>query len=159
MNIKSAEDLFTSELREIYSAERQLHRALPRLAKAVKSEKVQQHMHERVEHGNQLLEALDQVFDEMNVSKGREKNHAVEGLLDDAEELTENVKEDKLRDAALIGAVHKLEHYCIASWGAAAMLGRELGKDKAAETFEQAMKQGQTYDDQLVKLAKSEFKQ
>lgn len=157
MNIKSPEDFFANELRDIYSAEKLLTRALPRLSKAVHTDSVRERLQERVEQGRVLLESMDQVFDELEVSKGRQKNQAIEGLIEDAQELSDSIKNEKVLDTALIGAVQKIEHYCIAAWGTAAALGRTLGHQSAVEAFERALEQGKSFDKQMTELAESEI--
>ncbi|WP_119462551.1 DUF892 family protein [Rhodospirillaceae bacterium SYSU D60014] len=156
MKINSADDLFTNELRDIYSAEKQLSRALPRLTKAVQAESLRGKLQERVEEGQTILEAIDQVFEELEVSKGRKKCEAMEGLIEEANQLVEEIENETVLDAALIGAVQKVEHYCIAAWGTAAALGRALDQDTAVGAFEKALENGKRFDDEMTALAENE---
>ncbi len=153
MPINSAQDFFKNELREIHSAEKQLSRALPRLSKALSSQEVRQAMEERLEHGRELLESIEEVAEEMGLSMGRQKNQAIEGLIEDARELSETIKNDKVLDAALIAGVQKIEHYCIAAWGTAAELGRSMGQQRVAEVFERALDQGKRFDKTMTGIA------
>ncbi len=91
------------------------------------------------------------------MSRGRPKNEAVEGLIDDAQTMVEGIKNEKVLDTALIGAVQKIEHYCIASWGIAAALGRALGCQPAVETFERALDEGKEFDKSMTELAVTEI--
>ncbi|WP_142848615.1 ferritin-like domain-containing protein [Telmatospirillum sp. J64-1] len=156
MNINSAQDLLMLELREIYSAEKQLSRALPRLTKSVHTDKVKECLQERVEQSRRLLEDVDQVFEELNLSKGRQKNLAMEGLIEDAQQLAESIKSTEVMDTALIAAVQKLEHYCIAAWGTAAALSRSLGHDSAEKVFQKALQEGKNFDKMMTDLAVNE---
>lgn len=156
MNIDSAEDLFAHELRGIHSAEKQLSRILPRLSKQVTAESAREKLQERLEHGRVLLESIDRAFEELEVSKGRFKNSAVEGLIEDAQEMIDTIDDERVLDCALIGAVQKVEHYCIASWGTAAALGRMLGQQTAVSALEKALEQGKQFDQAMTELAEKE---
>jgi ferritin-like metal-binding protein YciE len=156
MAIKSPQDLLTQEIKEIHSAERQLSRALPKLAKAVKSEKLREMLQRRREQGAILIEALDEALEEMQVSKGRVKNVAIEGLIEDANQHVEEINDEKMLDAALIGAVQKVEHYCIAAWGTTRSMGQMFGQQKVVEAMERALDEGKRYDLEMTELAESE---
>lgn len=157
MNINSAQDLLTVELREIYSAEKQLARALPRLAKGVHVDKVKECLQTRVEQSQDLLEDVDSVFEDLGISKGRHKNVAMEGLIEDAQQLADSIKEEQVMDSALIAAVQKMEHYCIAAWGTAAALGNALGSEKTEKVFQKALKEGKDFDKMMTELAVKEI--
>lgn len=155
--LRSAEDILTTELKEIYSAERQLSRAIPRLTKKVKSDKLREMLEQRREQGEELIEQLDETLDEMEVTKGRPKNIAAEGLIEDAQQHLEEAEDDKLLDSLLLASVQKIEHYCIASWGTAKSMGQLLGEDKVVKTMEHVLDEGKRYDDELTELAEKEI--
>ena len=154
--LRSADEVLANELKEIYSAERQLTRTLPRLAKKVSSERLREMLDHRREQGTMLMEQLDDVFEEMQVSKGRVKNPVAEGLLEDANQHLEQVDDDRLVDPLLADA-QKLEHYCIAAWGTARSLGRLLEQDKVVKAMEQVLEEGKRFDEELTKLAEDEL--
>src|SRR5512134_273435 len=156
MAIKSPQDLLTQEIKEIHSAERQLSRALPKLAKAAGPEKLREMLQRRREQGAILIEALDEALEEMQVSKGRVKNVAIEGLIEDANQHVEEIDDEKMLDAALIGAVQKVEHYCIAAWGTTRSMGQMFGQQKVVEAMERALDEGKRYDLEMTQLAESE---
>jgi ferritin-like metal-binding protein YciE len=156
MNLRSPDDLLTQQLRDIYSAEKQLSRALPRLSKAIQAQGLQSKLQERLEEGKVLLEAIDQVFDEFEITRGRQKCEAVEGMIEEASQHMEEIEPKQLLDAALLGDVQKIQHYCIAAWGTAAALARPLGKDSAVKTFEQALEHGKRFDKEMTELAVKE---
>jgi ferritin-like metal-binding protein YciE len=156
MAIKAPQDLLTQEIKEIHSAERQLSRALPKLGKAAGSEKLREMLQRRREQGAILIEALDDALEEMEVSKARVKNVAVEGLIEDANQHVEEIDDKKILDAALIGAVQKIEHYCIAAWGTTRSMGQLFGQQKVVEAMERALEEGKRYDEEMTELAESE---
>jgi ferritin-like metal-binding protein YciE len=156
MAIRSPQDLLTQEIKEIHSAERQLTRAIPRLAKAAGSEKLREMLQRRREQGTVLIEALDEALDEMGVTKARVKNVAIEGLIEDANQHAEEINDEKMLDAALIGAVQKIEHYCIAAWGTTRSMGQLFGQEKVVEAMQRALEEGKRYDEEMTQLAESE---
>jgi ferritin-like metal-binding protein YciE len=155
--LRSAEDILTTELKEIYSAERQLSRMLPRLSKKVSSDRLRDMLEQRREQSTMLMEQLDEALEEMEVSKGRVKNPAAEGLLDDATQHLEQIEDDKLIDPVLLSDIQKIEHYCIAAWGTARSLGRLLDEQKVVKAMEQVLDDGKRFDEELTKLAEQEI--
>jgi ferritin-like metal-binding protein YciE len=153
---RSPEDLLTTELKEIYSAERQLTRALPKLQKRVASERLREMLDKRRDQGTALIEQLDQIFEEMEVSKGRHKNVAAEGLLEDMNQHIEEIKEETLLDPVLLASLQKVEHYCIAAWGTAASMGRLMGRQSVVKTMEKVLDEGKQLDNELTELAEQE---
>jgi ferritin-like metal-binding protein YciE len=149
-------ELAVLELQEIYSAETQLTRVLPRLAKAVESTKLRQLVEERQEEGERILKELDAALDEMEESPGRKKNVAAEGLINDAREHVQEIQAGPALDAVLIGALQKTEHYCIAAWGTARSLAQAVGQKTAVRAMERALKEGGSFDDKLTQLAENE---
>jgi ferritin-like metal-binding protein YciE len=145
------------ELQEIYSAESQLARAIPRVIKALSSEQLQQMLEQRMEQGAQLIEDLDNAFEEMEESPGRKKNIAAEGLINDLREHIQEMAAGPGLDAVSIAGIQKTEHYCIAAWGTSRALAQALGFESVAECMERALKEGKTMDEQLTKLAEQEI--
>jgi ferritin-like metal-binding protein YciE len=155
--LRSPEDLLATELKEIYSAERQLSRALPRLSKKVHSDRLRDMLEERREQGAILIERIDDALEEMQVSKGRQKNIAAEALIEDMTQHAEEVDNKSLLDPLLLASIQKIEHYCIAAWGTAAAMGRLLGQEKVVKTMEQVLGEGKRLDDEMTKLAEEEL--
>jgi ferritin-like metal-binding protein YciE len=123
-----ATELLVLELQEIHSAESQLSRVLPRLAKALESEELGTLMDERLAEGERIIKEIEAVFDEIEKSPGRKKNVAAEGLINDAREHVQEIEAGPALDAVLIGAIQKTEHYCIAAWGTAKALAQAVGQ-------------------------------
>ncbi len=156
MALKSPQDLLTQEIKEIHSAERQLSRAVPKLSRACSSEKLREALQLRKEQGSNLIEALDEALEEMEVSKARVKNVAMEGLIEDATQHIDEIDDGKMLDAALLAAVQKVEHYCIAAWGTARSMGQLFGQQKVVEAMEKALEEGKRFDEEMTNLAESE---
>jgi len=155
--LHSPEDLLALELKQIHSAERQLSRALPRLARQVDSDRLREMLDRRREQGAGLIERIEDALEEMQTTKARQKNIVAEALIEDFNEHLGDIEEDAMIDAFVLAAVQKTEHYCIAAWGTAAALARLLDEDEIVQTMEQALDEGKRFDADMTKLAEEEI--
>lgn len=149
-------ELLVLELQEIHSAESQLSRVLPRLSKAVESEKLGQMLESRLAEGEQILSEVEAALQELDESPGRKKNVAAEGLINDIREHVQEIETGPALDTVLIGAIQKTEHYCIAAWGTAKALAEAVGQKSAVKAMERAIKKGKARDEELTTLAEKE---
>jgi len=153
MAVKSIEDLFVHELSDIYSAEKQLTRALPKLARASADPKLAEAFESHLEETNGQVERIDKIVDTLELRLKRIKCAAMEGLVEEGKEIIESVEKGPLRDAALIAGAQKVEHYEIASYGTLAALAKQLGYDDALPLILDTLKEEKGADDKLTKLA------
>lgn len=153
MAIKSIEDLFVHELSDIYSAEKQLTRALPKLARASADPKLAEAFESHLEETNGQVERIDKIVDTLELRLKRIKCVAMEGLVEEGKEIIDSVEKGPLRDAALIAGAQKVEHYEIASYGTLAALAKQLGYDDALPLILDTLKEEKGADDKLTKLA------
>ena len=154
MNMKTIEDVFIHLLSDTYSAEKQLTRALAKLARATSNEKLSQAFHARLEEIHGQIERIDQVVEsESNLKIKRMKCVAMEGLIEEANEVIESTEKNEVRDAALIAAAQKVEHYEIASYGTLATLAEQLGYRKAAKLLKETLEEEKATDIKLTDLA------
>jgi ferritin-like metal-binding protein YciE len=151
------QELLLTELKEIYSAEKQASRALPRLTRSVEAQAVREQMETRLQQGERIIEALDQAFERLETSPGRKKNVAAEGLLADAQEHVQEIEKGPALDAVLIGAIQKLEHYCIAAWGTSRAIAEVLGEQEVVQAMQQAIDEGEQLDQRLTDIAEQEL--
>lgn len=154
---KSAEDILVTELKEIYSAEKQLARMIPKVVKNISSERLRELLEERRDQGASLMEDIEAALDELDASKSRPKNVAAEGLIEDVNEHIESIDDDRMLDAVLLASMQKIEHYCIAAWGTAAALGRLLENKSVTQSMERALEEGKRLDEELTALAVEEI--
>lgn len=154
---KTAQDILVTELKEIHSAERQLSRAVPKLSRKISNDSFKRMLDQRREQGAGIIGELDAIFDEMGVTKARPKNVAAEGLIEDMNEHLQEIDDPKLLDPVLVGAIQKLQHYCIAAWGTSASLGRLLGQERVVQLMERLLEEGKRMDQELTELAESEI--
>lgn len=154
MNMKTIEDVFIHLLSDTYSAEKQLTRALAKLARATSNEKLSQAFHAHLEEIHGQIERIDQVVEsESNLKIKRMKCVAMEGLIEEANEVIESTEKNEVRDAALIAAAQKVEHYEIASYGTLATLAEQLGYRKAAKLLKETLEEEKATDIKLTNLA------
>lgn len=153
MAVKTMEELFIHELSDIYSAEKQMTKALPRLAKAAESEELAAAFEAHLEETQGQIERIDQVVDALGIKVKRIKCEAMEGLVEESKDVIDQVKEGPLRDAALIGGAQKAEHYEIAAYGTLCALAKQLGYDKAIPLLEATLEEEKATDEKLTMLA------
>lgn len=151
-----ANELLVLELQEIHSAEAQLARVMPRLAKAVQSDKLRQMLEQRLSEGERVLKDVDNALEELEQTPGRKKNIAAEGLIADAREHSQEIEAGPALDTVLIAATQKLEHYCIAAWGTAKAIAQVTGQKNAVKAMDRALKEGKAYDEQLTQISERE---
>jgi ferritin-like metal-binding protein YciE len=153
MTIKTMQDFFIHELSDIYSAEKQLAKALPRLSRAADNQDLAQAFEQHLEETRGQIERIDRIVDQLDIRLKRVKCQGMEGLVDEAREIIETVPQGPLRDAALIGGAQKAEHYEIASYGTLCVLARQMGHQDAAELLDQTLQEEKATDQKLTQLA------
>lgn len=156
MNIKTLEDVFIHLLSDTYSAEKQLTRGLAKLARAASSEKLSQAFQSHLEETHGQIERIDKLIEsEPSLKLKRMKCAAMEGLIEEANEVVESTEKNEVRDAALIAAAQKVEHYEIASYGTLATLAEQLGYRQAVKLLKETLEEEKATDVKLTDLAVS----
>jgi ferritin-like metal-binding protein YciE len=153
MSVATAEDLFVEELKDIYSAEKQAVRAYPRLAKAVESEEVKEAMQEHLEQTKQQVERLDRVFEILEKRSGGKTCEGMKGLLEEAFTHVEEIEDGPVRDAALIGALQKVEHYEISAYGTVATLAEAMEQEEIRQLLVETLEEEKETDEKLTQVA------
>jgi ferritin-like metal-binding protein YciE len=156
MAVKSVQDLLVDELRDIYHAEKQLVKALPKMAKAAKSDKLRQAFEHHLEETRGQVERLEMVFDKLDTAVRAKRCEAMVGLIEEAQEMMEEIKTPEVLDAALIAAAQKVEHYEIASYGSVRALAEALGNKEAAQLLDQTLEEEKSADQKLNQIALSD---
>jgi ferritin-like metal-binding protein YciE len=153
MAIKTVEELFIHELSDIYSAEKQLTKSLPRLARAATEPKLKSAFETHLEETQGQIERIDQVVEVLGIKLKRIKCAAMEGLVEESREVIEDIEAGPVRDAALIGGAQKVEHYEIASYGTIAAMARQLGYADALPLLLATLEEEKATDEKLTLLA------
>jgi len=153
-SVKTLEDLFIHELSDIYSAEKQITRALPKMARAATDKNLKAAFEAHLEETRGQIERIDQLVEKTpNIKLKRMKCVAMEGLIEEANEVLESTEKNEVRDAALIAAAQKVEHYEIASYGTLATLAEQLGYTQAVKLLAETLEEEKSTDLKLTDLA------
>src|ERR1700745_2682350 len=131
MELSTLEDLFIDELKDLYKAETQLLEALPKMAKAASSKKLKAGFEKHLKQTEGHLDRLEQIFEELEASPRGKKCKAMEGLVAEGAEVIEEDAEPEVKDAALIAAAQRVEHYEIAGYGCVRTYAKLLGNSTA----------------------------
>jgi ferritin-like metal-binding protein YciE len=152
------EVFFLDELKDVYNAENQIMKALPKLRKACTSQKLAQAFEEHLQVTNRQISRLEQIFDNLGESASSKKCEAMEGLIDESETIIDETDDGTAtRDVGLIMAAQKVEHYEIATYGGLAQLARTLGYEDVAEMLETTLEEEEEADRLLTDIAENDI--
>ncbi len=147
-------DLYVEELRDIYNAENQLLKALPKMAKAASSKELKSGFEEHLEQTRGHVQRLEKIFKSLDENPKGKKCAGMEGLVKEGSEIMDEDFEGALMDAALIGAAQRVEHYEIAAYGTVRDFAEILGESDHASLLEQTLNEEKDTDEKLTELAK-----
>lgn len=157
MVIKNAQELFMRLLSETNSAEKQITRALPKMARAADDPQLVEAFQHHLEETQGQLERIEQAADSIpEVRVKRIKCYAMESLIQEGEDLIDATEKGPLRDAGLIAAAQKVEHFEIAAYGTLCELAEQLGFTEAKQILAETLKEEKATDDKLSKMAKQD---
>src|SRR5689334_4836073 len=153
--MQTLEDLYMDMLKDLYSAEKQLVKALPKMAKNSQSSDLQKAFQEHLKQTEGHVERIERIFSNMGGSPRGKKCVGMEGLVEEGNELLqENVEPDVL-DAGLIAAAQKVEHYEIASYGTVRTWAERLGYNDAAKLLQQTLDEESAANEKLTEIAET----
>jgi ferritin-like metal-binding protein YciE len=155
MSVGTLEELFIDELKDLYSAEKQIVRALPKLAKAASTQELQQALLNHLEETKGQVERLDQIAEIVGKKLTGKTCAGMKGVLEEGSEVLDEVEKGNVRDAALIGASQRVEHYEMAGYGTARDFAKLLGMKDVADLLEQTLEEEKAADKKLTGIAKS----
>jgi len=145
-------ELYIDELKDLFSAENQLVKALPKMAKAATSDKLRQGFEDHLEETKGHVQRLIQIFEALGESPKGKKCKGMEGLIEEGSEMEEEF-DSAVLDAGLIGAAQRVEHYEIAAYGTARSFAEELGESKHVSLLEATLAEEEATDEKLTKLS------
>jgi ferritin-like metal-binding protein YciE len=153
VEINSLRELYIDQLRDLYDAENQLIKALPKMAKAATSDELRQGIEEHLEQTKGQAERLEQIFEQLGEKPKGEKCKGMEGVIKEGSETLQKDMDDDTMDAAIIAAAQRVEHYEIAGYGTARTYANLLGEEEAAELLQQTLEEEKETDQKLTQLA------
>lgn len=161
MPATTPQELLTTELMAIRSAEEQISPVLQKHLEMVQTQSLRPMLERRLKEGQRLLQELDKGLQELGgggaSSGGQMRNEAVEGLIRLTERELKEATSAQMHDALLLANLQKIEHYCIAAWGTAKAFARLLGQQTIVNAMERALDEGKRYNDELTELAEREL--
>ena len=153
MKLSNLEVLFVHELKDIYDAEKQLTRALPKMARNAASEELADALEEHLKETKDQMKRLERIFRSLDESPGRKKCAGMAGLLEEGDSMMEEEGDDDVKDAALIASGQKVEHYEMAAYGCLVAWAEQLGYDDAVKLLEMSLEEEKAADEKLTEVA------
>jgi len=153
--LDSLETLMQEELKDMYDAEKQLTKALPKLAKKATAQELKDAFEEHLQQTQEHISRLEQVFEELGLPARGKKCEGMQHLIAEGDEMIKEAEDDSTRDALMIAAAQKVEHYEIASYGTLRTWANLLGKNMVASLLEETLDEEKEADERLTGIAES----
>jgi ferritin-like metal-binding protein YciE len=153
MKLGTMEDLFIDQLRDLYSAENQILKALPRMIKGAHAPELQEALQQHLDQTQAQAERLEQILKKQGAKTRGKKCKAMEGLLEEGTEILKADAEANVQDAALIAVAQRVEHYEIAGYGCARTYAKHLSDEMAVNLLDQSLQEERTTDEKLTRIA------
>jgi ferritin-like metal-binding protein YciE len=155
MELETLKDLYTHELKDLYSAENQIIKALPKMAEAATNEELSAGFEQHLEQTKKHAQRLEQILESHGETTRGPKCKGMEGVIAEGDEMIREDAEDEVKDAGLIAAAQRVEHYEMAGYGCARTYAELLGDTKGAKLLQQTLDEEKATDEKLSDLAKS----
>lgn len=153
MKLQNLKDVYVDALKDIYNAENQLTKALPKLAKAANAPELKQAFETHLEQTRHQIERLDEIFDQLGTGAKGKRCRGMEGIVEEGAEMIEADGDLSVIDAGLIAAAQKAEHYEIANYGCVRTWAEMLGESRAAQLLKETLDEESATDEKLTQLA------
>ena len=153
--MNTLKDLYVSELRDLYSAEKQILKALPKMAKAASAPELQDAFKSHLTQTKGHVDRLEKIFEDLGLKPTGKTCKAMEGLVEEGRELIEEKPEPHVLDAGLIAAAQRVEHYEMAGYGSVRTFAKQLGESDAVKLLQQTLDEEGETDKKLTQLAES----
>jgi ferritin-like metal-binding protein YciE len=154
MSVKTINELLLDELKDLYSAEKQITKALPKMAKAASSQDLKSAFESHLEETQGHVERLDKIFENLGKSPRGKTCHGMQGLLEEGSEMISESEKGPVRDAGLISAAQRVEHYEMAGYGSVREFASILGQNEIASLLEETLEEEKAADEKLTGIAK-----
>ena len=151
--MKNLEELFEHQLKDLYSAEDQLTKALPKMVKNAHNSKLKKAFEDHLEETKEHKARLEEICDELDIDPKGETCKAMKGLIKEAEDFLDEVKDPGVKDAGMIAEAQRVEHYEISGYGTAVRYAKELGHDSIAKKLQKTLDEEYQADETLNDLA------
>ncbi len=159
MSIDSMEKLFVDELRDLYSAETQITKALPKMARASTSNELRAAFEQHLQETEQQVKRLEQIFETLGESPKGETCEGIKGIIEEGEKNLKHAEEGPVRDEALISAAQRVEHYEMAGYGTVRTFAERLGKQQLVQLLERTLEEEKNADRKLTECSNTVHRQ
>ncbi|MCI0394562.1 MAG: ferritin-like domain-containing protein [Chloroflexi bacterium] len=153
MHLETLHDLFVEQLQDLHSAENQLVEALPKMARAASNDELKRAFEDHLRQTRTHVQRLEQIFDDLGLSHNGKKCKGMEGLLKEGNEMIEHEAAPEVKDAGLIAAAQRVEHYEISAYGTVRTYADQLRYDETADTLQTTLDEEGETDKKLTKIA------
>jgi ferritin-like metal-binding protein YciE len=157
MKVETLHDLLRDQISDLYDAEQRLVKALPDMAEAANSPELRSAIQSHLEETKGHVNRLKRVFGQLGEDVKRQTCAAMKGLLEEGESLTSKIEESPLRDAAIIAAANRVEHYEMAAYGSARTFAETMGLERIAEILQETLEEEKKADATLTRLAEEKI--
>ena len=151
--MSTVEDLLVDQIRDLYDAEKQLVRALPKMAKAASSDELRQAIEDHLEETTNQVQRLEAAFEQLDKTAKGKTCKAMKGLIEEGGEVIEEDSEEPINDLALIAAAQRVEHYEISAYGTAKAMAKHIGENQVASLLEETEDEEKAADKKLTEIA------
>lgn len=155
MELKTLNDLFIHQLKDLYGAEKQLLQAMPQIEERITSGELKRAVARHRDETVQQINRLEKVFDLMNMKPSADKCKAMDGLLKETLDFLKEEADNPVRDAGIIACIQRVEHYEIAGYGTACTYAKYLGHQEALKLLKDTLSEEKHIDERLTVLAES----
>ncbi len=155
MKVDSLKKLYVHQLKDLYNAEKQLLKAMPKMASNAEHDQLRQTIEEHIGETQHQVERLERIFEGLDYSPVGERCAAMEGIVEEGKEALEEPDDPVVRDAAIIAAAQRAEHYEIAGYGTVRSFAKTLGRDDDARILEEILNEEKAADEKLTRLAET----
>lgn len=155
MKVNSLKELFVEELKDVYDAENQIVKALPKMAKATSTPELRRAFEEHLEQTRGHVRRLEQIFEGLGEQAKAKKCDGLRGIIDEGEDVMSDGAEGPVRDAGLIAGAQRVEHYEMAAYGSLKTWAGQLGNERAASLLEETLNEEKEADELLTRIAMS----
>ena len=157
MKLSGLKELFLDELQDLYSAEQQLVKALPKMAKTASSEQLRSAFTDHLEQTRGHVNRLERIGEELEISLAGKKCKAMQGLIKEGKEAIDSDGDDNIIDLALVAAAQRVEHYEISAYGSARALAEQLGNSSAVQLLQETLDEESAADKKLTNIAEHDL--
>lgn len=156
MEVRNMHELFVMHLKDLYSAENQLMKALPKMAEKATNENLSKGFEEHLKQTEEHIKRIEQIAESLDFSPGGHSCLAMKGLIEEGSEVLKLEGDESVIDAALIAAAQKVEHYEIAAYGTAREMAKLMGHSDEEELLNETLEEEKETDEKLNEIAKEE---